>query len=217
MVNFLILQEKIIDYNKKTIDKGLTPQKVYEICSCLREAFCLSYSIRKNNSLYLYFQKEHVLIKFEGKELRYLGPDERSQALLLEKVLRKVKSESNTKNDSWLKSTPGIFIKKFLNDFSFMAFYKSIAIGTSFLIINNTQIEEDIVDDLILNKQIFDIKDDDFFIIPTYTITQEISNIIELFKKSKNTKLLSFSKIKDVEDIILYINFKKDQQIRLEK
>ena len=66
MVNFLLILEKIIEYDKKIIDKGLTPQKVYGLCSCIREVFCLSYSIRKNNILYLYFQKEHVLVKFEG-------------------------------------------------------------------------------------------------------------------------------------------------------
>ncbi|MFW9989300.1 MAG: hypothetical protein ACFFC3_11640, partial [Candidatus Odinarchaeota archaeon] len=126
-------------------------------------------------------------------------------------------SENNTKNDIWLKSTPGIFVKKFFNDFSFIAFYKSLALESNFLIINNIQIEEEMVDNLILNKEIFHIKDDDFFIIPTFPITKEISNIIDLFKKKKNTKYLSFSKIKDMEDIILYINFKKDQQITLKK
>ncbi len=212
MVNFLLVQEKIIDYNKKIIDKGLTPQKVYKICSCIREVFCLSYSIRKNNLLYLYFQKEHILIKFEGKKLRYLGPDERSQALLLEKALKKVKREISINNDIWIKSTPGIFIRKFFDMSSFLDFYRSIALGKSFLIISNNQIDEYTVDILNLNKQFVEIKDDDFFIIPIYTLSRKNSKMIELFKKMKNTKLLSFSKIKDVEYKILYINFKKDQQ-----
>jgi len=212
LVNFLLVQEKIIDYNKKIIDKGLTPQKVYKICSCIREVFCLSYSIRKNNLLYLYFQKEHILIKFEGKKLRYLGPDERSQALLLEKALKKVKREISINNDIWIKSTPGIFIRKFFDMSSFLDFYRSIALGKSFLIISNNQIDEYTVDILNLNKQFVEIKDDDFFIIPIYTLSRKNSKMIELFKKMKNTKLLSFSKIKDVEYKILYINFKKDQQ-----
>ncbi|MFX1531798.1 MAG: hypothetical protein ACFFBC_11850, partial [Promethearchaeota archaeon] len=90
MVNFLLLFEKIIEYTKKQINKGLTPQKIYELCSCIRETFCLSYSIRKNNNLYLYFQEENLLLSFIGKKLRYLGPDERSQALLLLKALTKL-------------------------------------------------------------------------------------------------------------------------------
>jgi len=212
LVNFLLILEKIIDYNKKIIDKGITPQKVYELCSCIREVFCLSYSIRKNNFLYLYFQKEHVLVKFEGKKLRYLGPDERSQALLLEKALNKVKEEININNGIWIKSTPGIFIRKFSDVSSFIDFYRSIALEKSFLIINAPQIDEDNVAFNNLDEFLFEIKENDFFIIPIYVISRENSKLIELFKEVKNIKLLSLSKIKDMENIILYINFKKDQQ-----
>ncbi|MFX1366245.1 MAG: hypothetical protein ACFFCE_13305 [Promethearchaeota archaeon] len=211
MVNFVLLQEDIPSYNKQIIDKGITPQNVYKICSCIRETFCLSYAIRKNNAFYLYFQREYALVKFEGARLRFLGPDERSIALLLEKALIKAKKDYNIKNHKWSKSTPGIFIRKFVDNFSFINFFESIALGKSYLIIKNTQIKEDLEDDLSLNKEIIDFKDSNFFIIPTFTITKGISELIELFKKTKNTKLLSFSKIKDVEDVILYINFKKDQ------
>jgi len=94
LANFLLIIEEIIDFTKKDIDKGYTPPLIYKICSCIREAFCLSYAIRKNNNLYLYFQKEKILIKFEGSRLRYLGPDERSQALLLKKAFEKNISKS---------------------------------------------------------------------------------------------------------------------------
>lgn len=212
MVSFLLILEKIIEYDKKIIDKGLTPQKIYELCSCIREVFCLSYSIRKNNFLYLYFQKEHVLVKFEGNKLRYLGPDERSQALLLEKALNKVKEEININKNIWIKSTPGIFVRKFSDIYSFIDFYRSIAIGKSFLITNDPQIDEEKVDIFNLKNNFVEIKETDFFIIPVYTISRENSKMIELFKEVKNIKLLSLSKIKDMENIILYINFKKDQQ-----
>ncbi|NVM36029.1 MAG: hypothetical protein HWN81_10560 [Candidatus Lokiarchaeota archaeon] len=212
MVNFLLILEKIIEYDKKIIDKGLTPQKVYELCSCIREVFCLSYSIRKNNLLYLYFQKEHVLVKFEGNKLKYLGPDERSQTLLLEKALNKVKEEISLKNGIWIKSTPGIFVRKFSDISSFIDFYRSIALGKSFLITSNPLIDEEKVDIFKLNNKLVEIKEIDFFVIPIYTISRENSKMIELFKEVKNIKLLSLSKIKDMENIILYINFKKDQQ-----
>jgi len=87
LVNFLLFVKNIASYSKSDIDKGNTPLDVYKLCSCIRESFCLSYAIRKNNNLYLYFQNEHILIKFEGRTLRFVGPDERSQALLLEKAL----------------------------------------------------------------------------------------------------------------------------------
>ncbi|MCK4781267.1 MAG: hypothetical protein KAT57_13795 [Candidatus Lokiarchaeota archaeon] len=212
MVNFLLLIENNINYTKKIIDSGQTPQIIYELCSCIRETFCLSYSIRKTNFLYIYFQKEHVFVKFEGKKLRYLGPDERSQALLLEKALNKVKEEIIINNSIWIKSTPGIFIRKFYDVSSFIKFYRSIALEKSFLIINTPQIDEDNVDFYNLDENLVEIKENDFFIIPIYVISRENSKLIELFKEVKNIKLLSLSKIKKVENKILYINFRKDQQ-----
>jgi hypothetical protein len=212
LVNFLLLIEKIIDYNKVVIDKGQTPKIIYDLCSCIRESFCLSYSIRKNNTLYLFFQKEHVLIKFEGKKLRYLGPDERSQALLLIKAINKTKEENSDKNNRWLKSTPGIFIRKFFEFSSFIEFYKSIVIGKSFFLIDNPQFVEKIGEYLNLNQINFEFSDFDFFIIPVYKITRKNSNLIERFKEVKNIYPLSLSKIKVVEDKILYLNFLKDHQ-----
>ena len=216
LVNFLLILEKIIDYDKKVIDKGLTPQKVYKLCSCIRETFCLSYSIRKDNSLYIYFQKEHALIKFEGNKLRYLGPDERSQALLLEKALNKIREEINIKNGIWIRSTPGIFVRRFSDISSFIDFYESIAIGKSYLIKMDPQIDEEEVDIFNLNKKFVEIDHCDFFIIPTYNQSIENSKMIELFKQVKNIKSLSLSKIKCMENIILYINFKKDQKRNLQ-
>jgi len=212
LVNFLLLIENNINYTKKIIDSGQTPQIVYELCSCIRETFCLSYSIRKTNFLYLFFQKENTLIKFEGTKLRYLGPDERSQALLLEKALNKVKKEINIKNDIWIKSTPGIYVRKFFDTSSFIDFYRSIALGKSIILTDNSYILEENVEELNINNESIKIIENDFFIIPIYTITTNNSGTIELFKEVKNIKLLSLSKIKKVENKILYVNFRKDRQ-----
>lgn len=212
MVNFLLLIENNINYTKKIIDSGQTPQIVFELCSCIRETFCLSYSIRKTNFLYLFFQKRNTLIKFDGANLRYLGPDERSQALLLEKALNKVKNENKVKNDIWIKSTPGIYVRKFFDTSSFIDFYRSIALGKSIILTDNSYILEENVEEFNLNKTVIKIMENDFFIIPIYTITTKNFRIIELIKEVKNIKLLSLSKIKKVENKILYINFRKDQQ-----
>ena len=53
LVNYLLLIEDIPYFTKEDVDEGLTPLDVYKICSCIRETFCLSYSIRKQNNLYL--------------------------------------------------------------------------------------------------------------------------------------------------------------------
>jgi hypothetical protein len=179
LVNFILFIENISKYSKREVDLGKTPHDVYRLCCCIRETFCLSYSIRKENNLYLYFQKEHVLIKFEGKKLRYLGPDERSQALLLVKALNN---------------------------------YKSIRKGKTFLMIDLPQHVEEKVEDFNSNNEFFGNMENDFFIIPIYSISRDNSNIIELFKEVKNIKLISLSKIKEVDNKILYINFRKDQQ-----
>ncbi len=212
MVNFLLLLEKNINYSKKDIDKGRTPLGIYKICSCIRETFCLSYAIRKDNVLYLYFQKEHVLIKFDGQKLRYLGPDERSQALLLKRALNKIHEEFDHKNKGWIRSTPGIYIKKFSNDLELIEFLISISLGTNNLILDNHQNIEEITNPINFDKNLNLINDLDFFIIPTYKIQENNKTIIDLFKKLKPLNIIALSMIESVEDKILYINFRKDQQ-----
>ena len=104
------------------------------------------------------------------------------------------------------------FIRKFYDVLSFINFYRSIALEKSFLIINIPQIDEDNVDFYNLDDYLVEIKENDFFIIPIYIVSRENSKLIELFKEVKNIKLLSLSKIKKVENKILYINFRKDRQ-----
>lgn len=212
MANFLLLIENISNYSKQDIDRGKTPFEIYKLCSCIRETFCLSYAIRKRNILYLYFQKEHVLIKFEGKKLRYLGPDERSQALLLEKALNKVNKTLSAKDNKWEKSTPGIYVRKFFDKLSFINFFSAIMLGNNYLIIDKQQAAKEKVEEFNSNNKFIKIMENDFFIIPTYTISKGNSNIIKTFKEVKNIKLISLSKIKGVENKILFINFRKDSQ-----
>ena len=121
LVNFILLIKELTFFTKKDVDRGRTPLDVYILCSSIRETFCLSYSIRKNNNLFLFFQKRCILVKLNGDKLRYLGPDERSQALLLEKALVKGNEEKNILNKDWKKSTPGIYVRKVLNNFLLIA------------------------------------------------------------------------------------------------
>ena len=212
LVNFLLLFEKIIYYTKKQIDKGLTPQKVYELCSCIRETFCLSYSIRKNNNLHVYFQEENLLVSFIGNKLRYLGPDERSQALLLLKALNKVRGIDAIKETDKMESTPGIYVIKFLKDSSFIHYFKSIIEGNIYLIINDIEsIKEDLAVQT-LNEEKELVEESNFYIIPTFNTSNEKSDLINGFRQMKNINFLSLSKIKPLENKILYINFRKDYQ-----
>ncbi len=212
LVNFLLLIESISNYSKKDIDIGKTPVDVYGLCSCIRETFCLSYALRKYNNLFLCIEKDHSLIKFKGKELKYLGPDERSETLLLVKALEKISKPNMYETKEWRKSTPGIFIRSFTDASSFMNYYRLKANHYSFLVIENPLKVQKKVDFFEINQESIEIMDNDFFIIPTYTLRSGTSHYIKLFKELKNTKLISLSKIKSVENKILYINFRKDQQ-----
>jgi len=212
LVNFLLLFEKIIKYSKKQIDKGLTPLKIYELCSCIRETFCLSYSIRKNNNLYLYFQKENLLISFIGNKLRYLGPDERSQALLLLKALTKLQEIDSQSKTEIIKSTPGIYVKNFQEESSFLQYFNTLINGSVYFIIDYVKsINKDISVQTFKNE-IEKIEESDFYIIPNYITTTDKKHLIKRFTEMKNINFLSLSKIKPIENKILYINFRKDHQ-----
>ena len=210
MVNFILLIKELSNYTKNDVDKGETPFDVYNLCSCIRETFCLSYAIRKNNNLYLFFQENYVLIKFKGNELRYLGPDERSQALLLEKALNKTRQDRNIDDKKWIKSTPGIFIRRFTDILSFINFCENFN-GNRFFLIDNDQSIEQKINPLNLEKLDENNIEQNFFILPFYLISEKDSNFIHSFKEVKNIKLVSLSKIEGVDNKILYINFLKDQ------
>jgi tRNA pseudouridine-54 N-methylase len=212
LVNFLLLLEKITQYNKKIIDKGLTPQKIYELCSCIRETFCLSYSIRKDNNLLLYFQNEHILVSFIGEALRYLGPDERSQALLLEKALNKANRINFNVRNGRKQSTPGIYVLKFLDHPSFLGYINSLVIGNVYVITDKEEFIKKERDIYTRNINFEFFIDRNLFIIPMYEDFIGDSKILDLFKEMKNIKFFSLSKIKLIENKILYINYRKDHQ-----
>jgi tRNA pseudouridine-54 N-methylase len=210
LVNFLILVENITEYDKKIIDKGLTPLNIYELCSCIRECFCLSYSIRKINNLFFYFQKELIFISFIGEDLRYLGPDERSQALLLEKALKKSKGIDPYLEKGRKQSTPGIYVSRFYDHILFFGYFKSLVRGTFYLITNKGQNlrEESFINTSNLSFKSF--SDDNVFILPVYENSNKDSKILNLFQEMKNIKFFSLSKIKQIENKILYLNHLKD-------
>ncbi|MFX1523119.1 MAG: hypothetical protein ACFFCC_06425 [Promethearchaeota archaeon] len=210
MVNFLLLVKNIPEYNKKTIDTGQTPPVIYELCSCIRESFCLSYSIRKDNNLLIFFEKDRILVNFIGDKLRYLGPDERSQALLLEKALRKAKGSKISLKRIRTQSTPGIYVSKFFDLFSFLDYINSMYTGQIYLIIDNNDISEE--NNKLTASELNSVAflEGDLFIIPTYEKAKMNSKILDLFKQMKTIKFLSLSKITQIENKILYINYRKD-------
>ncbi len=224
MVNFLLLIENIIDYNKNNIDKGNTPPDIYKICSCIRETFCLSYAIRKSNNLYLYFQNENVLIKFEGINLRYLSSDERSQALLLKKALEKVTQYKRSPSDDWVKSTPGIYVRRFINSHAFILWLKLMELKDIVCVSNSISVFEfpflAHIYDLPPIKKLNELGNltKIFFIISlnphiNTLLIKFLSSMAQVFPSMlENVILTPLKTIKAIKDKILYINFRIDQQ-----
>ena len=126
MPELLLFLEKITDFDRKDIDKGDTPPEIYQICSSIRTAFCTSFGIKKENNFYIYFQQERVLVKFSGERLKYLGPDERNQAILLKKAFDKLIAGNGLNNNDWIDSTPGIQIRKLTESSSLPSFLHTL-------------------------------------------------------------------------------------------
>lgn len=212
MVDFLLLINEITPYNKKDIDQGYTPPKVYQICACIKEAFCLSYAIRKENNLYLFFVKESFLVKLVGNELRFLGSDERSQAILLNKALDLRGYSNKNENFRWQKSTPGIFFINFPSILDlFFEHLESLDYESFILILNENynNIKIDLREKEISNLLI--VPNKCMYIIPFGDIFNNHDLILD---KLSNIQRLRIQKVKMenfmISDLILYINYQWD-------
>ncbi len=208
LVNFLLFIEDIPYYSKNDIDFGLTPFEIYRLCSSIREAFCLSFSIRKENNLILLFYNTLSLVKFQGNKLRFLGSDERSQALLLNKAIKKVNEIKI--NHKWIKSTPGIIVKK-LGDFQKALQYIKEISQNKIIIVNGYYKSQ-----FSLNhKEFINLKslNEYLYILPIFLNESKASDFISLMEKKIDLKFLMLPKVKTIEDKILFINFIIDQQL----
>jgi len=144
--------------------------------------------------------------------LRYLGPDERSQALLLEKALNKANGIDFNVEDGRKQSTPGIYALRFLDHPSSLGYINSLVIGDVYIIINKEEFIKKERDIYAHNINFEFFKERNWFIIPTYDNFIGNSRILDLIKEMKNIEFFSLSKIEKIENKILYINYLKDQQ-----
>ncbi|GAH04253.1 unnamed protein product [marine sediment metagenome] len=209
LVNILILIEKISKFTKSNIDKGKTPLDIYNLCSIIRESFCCSYSIRKDNNLYVYIDSTHILIKFEGNSLRYLGSDERSQTLLLNKALNKINGAEKIIIKGMQKSTPGILVKRLINCESILENINNLK-DNKIIVINEFEKENN-------RSNIINLEDLDnlreycyVFLIPQNS--QSIIDFLKIINEKYNLLYTNLSAIKGIENKILYINFLIDQK-----
>jgi len=210
LVNILILIEKISIFSKNTIDIGKTPLDIYKLCSIIREAFCCSYSIRKNNNLYFYVDSPKILIKFEGNSLRYLGSDERSQALLLKKALEKLERLEKINGQKMQISTPGISVRRLLNRESILENINDLDYE-KIIVINgeNTYRNSIFLEDL-------DNLSEYCYVFPFPQNSQRLVDFLGIFDDKFNLIFTNLSHIKGIEDKILYVNYLIDQKKNLD-
>ncbi|TFG00965.1 MAG: hypothetical protein EU541_00750 [Promethearchaeota archaeon] len=202
-MKFLLLSKKITEYTKKDIDRGFCPDEIYQICCCLRTCFCLSYAIRKYNDFYIYFIRNNICVKFIGSQLRFLGPDERSQALLLQKALQKRELRINM--NIWRESTPGIYLKRF-SDFN--SFFKELweLNDKNIYVIDDK--ERSVIDDQklhVIDKQMLD--KEGIYILSLYDMSTSKFLLNHSLYENINIKQLILNNIKKIEDQILMINY----------
>ena len=78
------------------------------LCRCVNSALFLSHDLRRDVTIYLVMLGEPDMpriVKFEGKNVKYLNPDERSSGSLIKKALEK------SAIPRWRESTPGVWIR----------------------------------------------------------------------------------------------------------
>ena len=208
-MDFLIFLECVTRYTKSDIDKGKTPLDVYTLCAIIRESFCISYTIRKNNNLYLYIETDHLFIKIEGKSVRYLGSDERSQALLLLRAIMKIETNENYNDREWIKSTPGIYVKKLPSSEFILENINGIFNDNRIFI---TDISKEKVKQNVKYGDKIDENSSQCYI---FSFSQESISFLKFLQKVNeecSLKSIDLSEIRGIENKILYINFLYDHK-----
>jgi len=82
------------------------------LCRCVNSAFFLSHDLRRDTELYLVLQ-DRVTLRFVGKRLRHLNPDERSTGALIRRALQALQERPPAPGTGEeLESTPGIFVSR---------------------------------------------------------------------------------------------------------
>ncbi|MGV9171134.1 MAG: hypothetical protein ACOC44_07010 [Promethearchaeia archaeon] len=211
MANFLILVPKLEKYTKKDLNRGKTPKSIYSACCAIREAFCLSYNIRKKNNVFLYFLDSYILIKLVGRKLRYLGPDERSQAILLLKALKLTHSETHKKDTGWIPSTPGFFIRNFPHHESFLHFLETIIRDIPIIVWDKPFHKKFPSSMKEVKLSSLDNYEYPFFVIPSIETDDLNAFMQKIYEIIAPIKSFHLPKLHLSSERVLYINYLKDK------
>ena len=108
MKEFIIIGHKAVTTPFSLNDLPGAAGRMDILCRCVNASLFLSHDLRRDVRVYLVLKggSHPMLIRFDGAEVRYLSPDERSAASLIKKALEK------GAQDFWTESMPGVSIKK---------------------------------------------------------------------------------------------------------
>jgi len=109
MRDFIIVGHKArTDANFNLNDLPGSGGRMDILCRCVNSALFLSHDLRRDVVIYLVLLGEPDaprIVKFEGKNVRYLNPDERSSGSLIKKALEK------DAIPRWRESMPGVWMR----------------------------------------------------------------------------------------------------------
>ncbi len=107
MKDFIIIGHKAVTAPFSLNDLAGAAGRMDLLCRCVNAALFLSHDLRRDVNVYLVLKggTPSELIHFEGSRIKYLSPDERSAASLINKALEK------NAQDFWIESTPGVGVR----------------------------------------------------------------------------------------------------------
>ncbi|MBN2151801.1 MAG: hypothetical protein JW839_10165 [Candidatus Lokiarchaeota archaeon] len=103
-ISFFLAFPSLPRFTKDDVDAGNVGEDAAALCDAIRAVFFLSRAIRKERTLWLSFAADRALVAMAGGALRYLGPDERSTLMLVDKAAGVLRSNPG----GWAESTPGV-------------------------------------------------------------------------------------------------------------
>jgi len=110
MRDFLIIGHKAVTSSDFPLnDMPGSAGRMDILCRCINSALFLSHDMRRDVQVHLLLLGEPdsgKIIRFDGENLRYLNPDERSSGSLIKKALDKKVGDYET------RSTPGVWIRR---------------------------------------------------------------------------------------------------------